>query len=484
MFVALTPRLDLRQSQQLVMTPQLQQAIQLLALSNVEVEAAVALEVERNPLLTFEDGEHGTAPAKPDVPEDAPGADALIAVGAGEADAPLDMDFSEALGGDIDGGGGFDGGGGGATDGTGEGFDFERVACGEGSLCEHLLTQVGLAFQGADLAIARAIVDAIEDTGYLGAPLREIADGVGVPFAAAERVLGIVQGFDPPGVAARSLAECLALQARGADRYDPAMARLIDNLELLGRGDTRALRRICDVDAEDLADMIAELRAYDPKPGCRFSASIEGNAIVPDLFVTGTRDGWAVELNGATLPRLLVDRRYHARLYAGDKASRAFASECLGSANWLLKALDSRAQTILKVATELVRQQEAFFTGGAAGMKPLTLARVADAVGVHETTVGRVASNKYLSCARGVFELKFFFPSGVEEGASAEAVKSRIRTLIAAEAEVLSDDALVDLLGADGVDVARRTVAKYREACGIGSSVQRRRQKVIDRSLA
>lgn len=471
--MALTPRLDLRTSQQLVITPQLQQAIQLLALSNIEVEAAIAAEVERNPLLAFEDGEHGTAPAKADVPEDAPGADALIALGAGEADAPLDMDISQMFG-DAEGGGSA----------TGEGFDLERVACGEGSLCEHLMAQAGLVFGGAELVTARAVIDALEDTGYLATPLREIADGVGMPLGKAQRVLTTIQGFDPAGVAARSLAECLALQARAADRYDPAMARLIDNLELLGRGDTRALRRICDVDADDLADMIAELRAYDPKPGCRFSQSSESGAIVPDLFVTRTRNGWAVELNAATLPRLLVDRRYHARLCAGDKASRSFASECLGNANWLLKALDSRAQTILKVATELVRQQEGFFTGGSAGMKPLTLARVADAIGVHETTVGRVASNKYLHCERGLFELRFFFPSGNEDGASAEAVKSRIRALIGAETDVLSDDTLVDRLRADGIDVARRTVAKYREACGIGSSVQRRRKKAIDRSAA
>ncbi len=467
--VALTPRLDLRQSQQLVLTPQLQQAIQLLTLSNIEVEAAIAAEVERNPLLSFEGGEGGTAPTKAEVPEDAPGADALIAAGAGEADAPLDMETSQVFG-DLEGGSG----------GTGDAFDFERVACGEGSLCEHLMAQAGLAFGGADLVVARAIVDAVEDTGYLATPLREIADGVGVPLATAQRVLEVVQTFDPPGVAARSLAECLSLQARVADRYDPAMARLLDNLELLGRGDLRALRRICGVDADDLADMIAEVRAYDPKPGCRFSASgAENGAIVPDLFVSRTRDGWAVELNAATLPRLLVDRRYHARLSAGDKGARAFASECLGQANWLLKALDSRAQTILKVATELVREQEAFFATGAAGMKPLTLARVADAIGVHETTVGRVASNKYLSCERGLFELKFFFPSG-GEGASAEAVKSRIRALIGAETDVLSDDTLVDLLRGEGVEVARRTVAKYREACGIGSSVARRRQKAID----
>ena len=469
------------------MTPQLQQAIGLLALSNLEVEAAVAEEVARNPLLAFE-GAEGSAPPRPEVPEDVAGADALIAGGAGEADAPLDVDYgAETFHHDS----ASDSGGGMGVD----GFDLERVPCGPGSLCEHLTAQAALAFAGTDLAVARMLIDAIEDTGYLTTPLREIADGIGAPLRQVERVLDTLQGFDPPGVAARTLAECLALQARAADRHDPAMERLLGNLELLARGDLKALKRICGVDDEDLRDMIAEVRSYDPKPGCRFGGGGDARTLVPDLFVARTRGGWAVELNAATLPRLIVDRRYHAKLDAGGKASRAFAAECMAGANWLLKALDSRAQTILKVATELVRHQEAFFASGASGLKPLTLTRVAEAVGVHETTVGRVASNKSLACARGVFPLKYFFTSGVQAAdggeASAEAVKSRIRALVAAELPdaTLSDDALVDLLRADGVDIARRTVAKYREACGIGSSVQRRRQaslnhKAIDRSAA
>ena len=473
--MAVTPRLDLRTSQQLAMTPQLSQAISLLALSNVEIEAAVAAEVERNPLLEFE-GEEGSAPARPEPAEEAPGADVLLVSGA--ADAPLDVDWdAERFHHDCS----ADMGGGAAS---GEAFDFERVACGEGSLCEHLMCQAGLACRGADLVVARALVDAVEVTGYLTTPLPEIADAVSAPLAQVERVLDVVQGFDPPGVAARTLAECLALQARAADRYDPAMARLLANLELLGRGDLRALRRICGVDEEDLRDMIAEVRNYDPKPGCRFGGE-DGRTVVPDLFVRRTAEGWTVELNGATLPRLIVDRRYGARLAGGSKAERAFASEAMGGANWLRQALDSRARTILKVGAELVAQQRGFFERGVAGMKPLTLARVADAVGVHETTVSRVASNKYLSCERGTFALKYFFTSGVAAGdggdASAEAVKSRIRAIVAAEAQdaVLSDDALVDLLGAEGVEIARRTVAKYREACGIGSSVQRRRRAAL-----
>jgi RNA polymerase sigma-54 factor len=266
------------------------------------------------------------------------------------------------------------------------------------------------------------------------------------------------------------------------------MARLIDNLDYLARGNLAALKRICGVDDEDLGDMIRELRAYDPKPGCKFSHGDRVDSVVPDVFVARRGNAWAIELNSATLPRLLVNRSYYTELTSGaqDKQSKAWLSECLASANWLLKALDQRARTIIKVATEIVKQQEGFFRDGVTHLRPLTLRTVADAIGMHESTVSRVTSNKYLSCDRGLFELKYFFTSGIQsaaggEAVSAEAVKSHIKELIAAESPgaILSDDQLVDLLRARGFDIARRTVAKYREALGIGSSVQRRRQKVI-----
>jgi RNA polymerase sigma-54 factor len=204
--------------------------------------------------------------------------------------------------------------------------------------------------------------------------------------------------------------------------------------------------------------------------------------------VNPVKDGWSIEINAATLPRVLVNRSYYVELSSGprDKASRAWLADCLASANWLVKALDQRQKTIIKVAGEIVRRQEDFFRNGVAHLKPLTLRAVADAIGMHESTVSRVTSNKYLSCSRGLYELKFFFTSGVAaadgEGAvSAEAVKSQIKALIQAEdpQAILSDDTLVDLLRARGTDIARRTVAKYREAMGIGSSVQRRRQKAL-----
>jgi RNA polymerase sigma-54 factor len=497
--MSIGPRLDLRQSQSLVMTPQLQQAIRLLALSNLEIESFIAEELEKNPLLDSVGGEEGgnEEPAAPDLSDggEPEAADMLGATG----DAPLDLDLdnenihqdSEAdrfAAGGLDGGLGMES----ISSASGEGADFDSFAGGDVSLTDHLLAQAGESLSGTDLILAAQIIEQIDETGYFLASPLDLAHRLEAPVGEVERVLAIVQTFDPSGVGARSLAECLAIQAKEADRYDPAMARLIDNLDYLAKGNLAALKRICGVDDEDMADMIRELRAYDPKPGCKYAQGERVESVVPDVFVARRATGWAIELNGATLPRLLVNRTYYAELAGGaqDRQSKAWLSECLASANWLLKALDQRARTIVKVATEIVKQQDGFFRGGVAYLRPLTLRTVAEAIGMHESTVSRVTSNKYLSCDRGLFELKYFFTSGIRamggaegggDAVSAEAVKSHIKTLIAAEGprDILSDDQLVDLLRARGFDIARRTVAKYREALGIGSSVQRRRQKAI-----
>ena len=505
--MALGPRLDLRQSQSLVMTPQLQQAIRLLALSNLEVESFLAEEIERNPLLEA-GGPAGDDDGPADLPQDesvprgdgeSRTVDELVRSGDGISDAPLDVDYdsedfhqdsaSESLRG-LDGGLGLDGDPRGR--GSGDSPDFDSFAAPSAvSLGEHLLSQAGESLSGADLAIATQIIEQIDDAGYFRGSLLDLAQRIGAPLREVERVLTVVQSFDPAGIGARTLSECLALQAREADRYDPAMARLIANLDYLAKGNLGALKRICAVDDEDLADMIRELRAYDPKPGCRFQGGEGAEAVVPDVFVARRGNGWAIELNGATLPRLLVNRSYYAELSGGaqDKQSKAWLAECLQSANWLAKALDQRARTIMKVATEIVKRQDGFFRHGVARLKPLTLRQVADEIGMHESTVSRVTSNKYLSCDRGLFELKFFFTSGIQssdggDAASSEAVKSHIKTLIAAERpdSILSDDQLVEMLRSRGFDIARRTVAKYREAIGIGSSVQRRRQHAIGRA--
>jgi RNA polymerase sigma-54 factor len=482
--MALGPGLQIRQTQTLVMSQQLQQAIKLLALSNMELESVIAEELAKNPLLEARPGEAGSGEGVivredrevGDEARDPTGSDELIAGLGGVADSPLDMDWREAA---LDTDSFADVGGGGASD---EAFDFDRFEACASSLCEHLMAQ--LRGTGGTIGrTAEAIVHELEETGYLETPLPTIAGTTGANAKEAEDALALVQSLDPPGVGARSLEECIALQAKAADRYDPAMARLIANLDLLAKGQLKDLKRICGVDDEDLADMITELRAYDPKPGCQFAAREEATSSEPDVLVKKTRAGWSVELNSATLPRLLVNRRYHAELKSGpqDKRSRAWLSDCLANASWLVKALDQRAKTITKVASEIVKRQQAFFERGVAAMRPLTLREVAEAIEMHESTVSRVTQNKYLLCDRGMFELKYFFGSGVGsgdgEGAAAEAVKAAIRELIDKESEVLSDDGIAVLLKQRGFDVARRTVVKYRESMAIGSSIQRRRQR-------
>ena len=514
--MALGPRLDLRQSQSLVMTPQLQQAIKLLALSNLEIETFIGEALDSNPLLDLGDAAPAPAIDLPVGPQEGEPADAarrtalesspidqLIGEGRAADDRPLDIDTS-ALDTDHD-TGDFDAapaasremdfdarsGSGGSSDFTGtDGPDIGEQGSSEESLAEHLHAQIGATTRDArKCAIASMLIDQLDEAGYLPTPLPEIAADMGIDLAEAEEALRLIHTLDPTGVGARSLAECIALQAREADRYDPAMARLIDNLHLVARGELARLRRMCGVDEDDFADMLAELRAYDPKPGLAFGGAV-ASPVAPDILVSARVDGgWTIALNQATLPRLIVNRSYFVELKSNcaDKGSRAWLSEKLADANWLMKALDQRQKTILKVASEIVRQQDAFFRRGMSALKPLTLRAVAEAVSLHESTVSRVTSNKYLLCDRGTYELKFYFTSGVasadgEGSVSAEAVKAAIRQLIEAETPkaILSDDTLVDLLKARGYDLARRTVAKYREAIGLGSSVQRRRQKALE----
>jgi RNA polymerase sigma-54 factor len=481
--MGLGPRLDLRQSQSLVMTPQLQQAIRLLALSNLEVETFLAEEIEKNPLLEGGPADEGDLPTEGPVPVEAePVADL-------SEPKPDDADFSEDI---FHHDGASDGAGANSGSAGEDGIDFDSFAGAAETLTDHLIAQAGEVLIGVALSIATVLIDAIDESGYLTTPVLETARRLGVPLGEVEAVLTVIQGFEPTGVGARTLSECLSLQAQEADRYDPCMKTLLNNLELLAGGKIAHLQRLCGVDDEDMTDMIRELRSYDPKPGLRFgSARVE--TVTPDLFVNRTAKGWRVEINSATLPRVLVNRRYHAELTssANDRASKAWLSDALASATWLIKALDQRQRTIIKVATEIVKAQEGFFLHGVAHLKPLTLRTVADAVSLHESTVSRVTSNKYLSCPRGTFELKYFFTSGIGssdggEASSALAVKAAIKTLISAEAAdaILSDDTLVDLLREKGFDIARRTVAKYREALGLGSSVQRRRARAIETKAA
>ncbi|MHB8286122.1 MAG: RNA polymerase factor sigma-54 [Caulobacteraceae bacterium] len=501
--MALSPRLEMRQGQSLVITPQLQQAIKLLQLSNLELDSFIEGELERNPLLAREDGDgEADAPANEPAAEmslaDAPG-------GATEADLDVRHDdlYADTSPGDRatgDGPAQPAGDSGGAVDWSkanrngsfdSEGEDFESILTRDKTLHEHLRDQLAvLALQGPDHAIASILVDAVDEGGYLRADVNEVAERLGCAAATVEAVLGRLQGFEPTGVFARDVPECLTLQLKERDRFDPAMAALIDNLALLARRDMTGLRRACGVDDEDLKDMLAELRALTPRPGAAFGSD-PIQPVTPDVFVREDGTGmWRVELNSDTLPRLLIDQRYHARVAgaARNDQEKTFVSECFAQANWLVKSLDQRARTILKVSSEVVRHQDSFLAYGVEHLRPLNLKTIADAIGMHESTVSRVTSNKYIATTRGVFEMKFFFTSSIPsmdggEAHSAEAVRHKIKVLIDGERDhgdrVLSDDRLVEILKETGVDIARRTVAKYREAMRIPSSVERRRLQSV-----
>ena len=441
--MSLNARLELRQGQGLVVTPQLQQAIKLLQLSNLELEAFVEAELERNPLLQR---------AEPERPPAAPTPEPMVWRGAG----------------------------GGAA------FDGDTPMRREKSLHEHLHDQLAvMRLEPAERAVASVLIEAVDEGGYLRTPLTEIADRLGCREAMVEALLIRLQGFEPTGVFARDLPECLTLQLQERDRCDPAMQALLANLDLLARRDMAAVRKACGVDDEDLREMLAELKALTPRPGAAFGGE-PSQPIVPDVVVRETGGGqWHVELNTETLPRVLVDRRYHAQIAAGARSDedKTFVAETLQSANWLVRSLDQRAKTILKVAGEIVRRQDAFLAFGVEHLRPLNLKTVAEAIAMHESTVSRVTANKYIATPRGVFELKFFFTASIGstgdgDAHSAESVRHRIRQLIEAEraeTDVHSDDAIVEILKEAGVDIARRTVAKYREALRIPSSLERRR---------
>jgi RNA polymerase sigma-54 factor len=514
--MAMIPRLELRQSQALVMTPQLQQAIKLLQLSSMDLLAYVEQELEQNPLLERDDGSddglEGTGvdaaadeTAEPDSdPDDLSAIDRTV-----DVDRPLpdddtpDVDYDNQWNNDsatdsMGGANGMDGdrldvavtaqfehwgsSGGGFEDGQG---NLEQTLSDAITLREHLAAQLNMDVDNAgDRMIGLHLIDMLDEAGYLTGDVALVAQLLGCPVERVKRTLAVLQTFDPPGIFARDLAECLGLQLKDRNRLDPAIQILLDNLDLLAKRDLVALTRMCG--ADDLDEMVAEIRALDPKPATAFEAAVS-QPITPDVLMRAQPGGgWIIELNSDTLPRVLVSNHYYARISkeARSKTDRQYIHECFQSASWLVKSLHQRATTILKVATEIVRQQDGFFDKGISHLRPLVLRDIALAIDMHESTVSRVTSNKYMATPRGIFELKYFFTPAIGsssggESHSAESVRYRIKALIDAEEaiKVLSDDALVDLLDNEGIDIARRTVAKYRETLGLPSSVQRRREK-------
>ncbi|HEY9548149.1 MAG TPA: RNA polymerase factor sigma-54 [Kiloniellaceae bacterium] len=521
--MAATQRLELRQRQSLVMTPQLQQAIKLLQLSNLELAAEIDRELEQNPLLDRDEGANDTLLEGPSVDQQGTGSDSAAEGDSGDSphdpesglegssldvadrdvverstaeqlptagDEPLDTDYENLYTNGAAGEGpgsepAFSTRSGAAAGDDGE-HSLEQRLSDTVSLRQHLTEQLHIeTADPTERAIGACLIDQLDDNGYLSGDLTALAEQLGCSLTRVEAVLALLQDFEPTGIFARSLAECLALQLKERDRYDPAMQTLVEHLDLLARGEHARLMKLCGIDHEDLAEMIAEIKVLDPRPALSFEGEV-APPVIPDVLMRADRKGgWIIELNSDTVPRVLVNSDYYAQVSAHlrTKKEREYLNDRLQSASWLVKALHQRATTILKVATEIVRQQDAFFRKGVEHMKPLTLRDIATEIEMHESTVSRVTSNKYMATPRGTFELKYFFTAAIAgaDGTahSAEAVRHRIRVLIAAEngREVLSDDTIVDLLRRDGVDIARRTVAKYREAMRIPSSVQRRRVK-------
>ncbi|MCQ8240299.1 RNA polymerase factor sigma-54 [Rhizosaccharibacter radicis] len=501
--MSIGPRLELRQAQSLVMTPQLRQAIKLLQFSNMEVAAFVEEELERNPLLERDERadalpERAALDQRDPLPEprdaaEAVGGDLLTTTGASPLDADPHDQYENGPGDGVaydnadpgrlsDRSPGANGGLSGGPEDDGTALLAEQPR----SLREHLAEQLRLNIADpAERLIGAHLIALLDAAGRVPTSDEDIASALGIAPEAVAAMRARMGRFDPPGLFAQDLRGCLEAQLRELDRFDPAMAALLDNLELLARRDLKRLQAVCEVDAEDLAEMIAEIRALDPKPGAGFDDA-PMQAVVPDVLMFATPKGeWVLELNPDTMPRLLVSGGFYARAVVGaGRDTRQYLAEQLASANWLVKSLHQRAQTILKVASELMRQQDGFLRHGVGHLRPLILRDIADAVEMHESTVSRVTTNKYIATPRGLFELKYFFTTAIAataggESHSAEAVRHRIRAMVAAETpqEILSDDAIVAALRREGVDIARRTVAKYREALRIPSSVQRKREK-------
>ncbi len=479
----ITQRLDLRQSQQLVMTPQLQQAIKLLQLSNMELSEFVEEELEQNPLL--EKGEREETPDAPEAPEQKDEVQAEFddswTGNEAQQEASTDFDPGSSMA---------DMGSGGNTSFEDAENSFENRMSQPKTLREHLNEQLLIAFEdGRDRMIGGLLIDQIDETGYLRTEHDKLAERLGCSLERIEKLLKELKGFDPTGIFAGDLSECLALQLEEQGKLDKPMQSLLENLDMLGDHDMKGLANTCGVNDTYLADMIEEIRSLNPKPAAEFDHLVVQTAI-PDVIMKrlpkNLGGGWRVELNNETLPRVLVNQEYYTEVTSKtkDKKDKEYLSNQLNSANWLVKAMDQRAQTILKVSAEIIEQQDGFFNYGIEFLRPLTLKDIAEEIEMHESTVSRVTTNKYIGTPRGIFELKYFFSTalGNTDGGSthsSESVKARIQTLIDEEdpKKILSDDKIVDILNKEGIDMARRTVAKYREAMHIPSSVQRRKQK-------
>ncbi len=487
------PRLELRQGQSLVMTQALQQSIKLLQCTSLELREFVEQELEKNPFLTADDAEsepqgadeavapsEDGAPAEADFSEESSFTSEMESGEWGDDSGDIETDYLRSVQSSSSGAGDYDP--------ESDTRDIDDNPSRGISLREHLLEQLHLDIAApAQKLVGSHLIDMLDDAGYIKDDLKPLAELLGIEIQEVEEVLLQLQRFDPPGVFARNLSECLALQLKEKNRLDPAMQALLAHLDLLAAGKFDELQKRCSVDRDDLKQMIAEIRALNPKPGADFDHEVS-QAVEPDIFVRRLPDGnWHVELNMSNFPKVMVNKRYYKKITSEtrNRQDKQYFSEQFGSANWLVRALEQRAETMLKVGGELVKQQDAFFRLGVRYLKPMTLKDIAAETNYHESTISRVTSGKFLVCPRGTFELKYFFTSALQraeggDDVSSMAVKNHISELIEKETvqHILSDDEIVELLKQRNITVARRTVAKYREALHIPSSPKRKRLKV------
>lgn len=450
--MALGPKLDLRQNQRLTMTPQLRQAISLLQMSNIEISAHIAEEAEKNPLLEV------VEPRATEAPVQAGPKEHQAPAGASQQHLPIGAHH--------------------ASD-----FDHVQNYRYEPTPREKLRLQIILAERDPDRTkIALALIDELDERGWIAAPMFEIAARFRVTQRSVEAALTTLQSCEPVGVGARNLQECLELQLTDAKMFTPEMQVLTENLDVLAAQDYAKLEKLTELSRDSLMQAIATLQKLNPRPVVGLSNEVVQTAIADVTVIASAAEGWAVELNNDALPRVLVNEHYASEVAKDGRSTTEFLNTCRSNARFLVKAMDQRAKTILRVATVIVRHQSRFFDEGLTGLRPLNLSTVAAELGIHESTVSRVTNGKYLYCLRGTFELRFFFVQGIarnDGGANIAAplVREKIRQLIEAEQPggVLSDEKLSKFLQEDGVDVARRTVAKYREAMGIPSSNRRRK---------
>ena len=479
----ISQNLKLKQSQSLVMTPQLQQAIKLLQLNNIELTNLVNKELEENPFLENESLEENDQELYDD--EKTNDLKESFETGESISDEPKNEDYENRW--DLE--TSYDFSNKKSASETGDaGSVIEQTLSNRVSLKSILLSQAELEFADPDKKeISKILIDYIDENGWLSESIETISEFSDFRIERISQVLQEMQNFEPNGVFARNLKECLKIQLRNNQTLDKNKEIIIDNLELLGSGSIKALQKLTDSKEEDLKDNIRLIRSLDPKPGRKYNSDPD-NIFHPDVIVTKNNTDWSVELNEGTLPKITVNEDYAKEIENLDckDSDKKFINESLNSARWLLKAIQQRNITTLKISSEIVNQQKLFFEKGKKFLKPMVLKDVAKKINMHESTVSRVTSDKLMLTPRGIFEMKLFFSASISstkkgETHSAESVRESLKKLISSEPlnSPLSDEMLVERLQAEGIDLARRTVAKYRELLNIpASSVRRKIMKI------